>query len=128
MSFKDMKQPELRAVADAFGVEFPPKGFIKNEDLVALLEQDGVTFEQWQRLNDESAEESAEVTNSAPEAEEKNILVKMTRANATFQDRGYVFTRTHPYQLMTEEDADFFTETYKGFRIARPAELKAYYS
>lgn len=55
------------------------------------------------------------------------VLVKMERQNSSWATRsGVVFTREHPFQLVTKEEADeLFMET--GFREAGPEEVLAYY-
>lgn len=129
MSFEDMKQPELRKVADEFGVEVP-KSFVKNEKIIELLAADGVTFEQWQRL--QGAEDEVQPEKAVPEVTvidvSNSVLLKMTRDNGTFEDRGYRFTSSHPFVAVLEEDAEFFVNTYDGFRVALPSEVKEYYS
>jgi len=131
MSFADMKQPELRLVAEEFGVEVP-KSFVKNEKIIELLEADGVTFEQWSRLKGEPDEEPEAVEVSkevkTKDTTKAQVLIKMTRENGTFEDRGYRFTKAHPYVAVDEEDAEFFVNAYEGFRVALPSEVKEYYS
>ncbi len=131
MSFKDMKRPELLKVAEEFGVEVPSGNFVKNEKIVELLEADGVTYDQWQRLNND-VEEDVQLPEAPKEVKVKDVtnsvLLKMTRENGTFEDRGYRFTKSHPFVAVAEEDADFFVTQYEGFRIALPSEVKDYYS
>ena len=130
MSFKNLKQPELKKAAADFGVELP-KGIISNDKIIELLEADGVTYDQWAKLQPKEDEEETEVEveeTEEPEGEERNTLIKMTRANPTFEDRGYRFTKSHPYVLVTEEDAEWFIENYEGFKIASPKELREFYS
>ncbi len=132
MSFKNLKQPELKKAAEDFGVELPG-GIISNAKIIELLEADGVTYEQWAKLQpkkeeDEAVEVETEEEAEEPVGEERNTLIKMTRANPTFEDRGYRFTRENPYALVTEDDAEWFIETYEGFKIASPKELREFYS
>lgn len=132
MSFENMKQPELKRVAEEFGVDVPDKPFLKNAEIIAALVEDGVTFDQWQRLQGEPEEEV-----KVPEPKElvvqdvtkaNSVLIKMTRENGTFEDRGYRFTKSHPFVAVKEDDAEFFVNTYEGFRVALPSEVKEYYS
>ncbi len=131
MSFADMKQPELKIVAEEFGVDIP-KGFVKNEKIIELLQADGVTFDQWQRLKGEPVEEEV-VEQPKEEIKVKDVtktqvLIKMTRENGTFEDRGYRFTKSHPFVAVSEDDAEYFVNAYEGFRVALPSEVKEYYS
>ena len=131
MSFEDMKQPELKRVAEEFGVEIPKGGFVKNADIVAALEADGVTFDQWQKLIGELEEIKEELVVKEPVVVRdvsNSILLKMTRANGTFEERGYKFTREHPFIAVQEDDAEYFINSYEGFRVALPSEVKEYYS
>jgi hypothetical protein len=130
MSFAEMKQPQLKEVAEEFGVDIP-KGFVKNEKIIELLEADGVTFDQWQRLKGEPEEvetvkEETLVIEDVTNVE--TVLLKMTRANGTFEDRGYLFTAKHPFVAVKEDDAEHFVNNYEGFRVALPSEVKQYYS
>jgi hypothetical protein len=129
MSFEDMKQPELRKVADEFGVEVP-SGFVKNAKIIELLKEDGVTFDQWQRL--QGAGDEVQPEKEVPKVTvidvSNAVLIKMTRGNGTFEDRGYRFTSRHPFVAVKEEDVEFFVNTYDGFRVALPSEVKEYYS
>jgi hypothetical protein len=64
---------------------------------------------------------------SAP-VPEPGQLVKMTRANASFEIRGYKFTREHPFAIVGGGNLDYLLEQVDGFRLATPAEVKSYYN
>jgi hypothetical protein len=54
-------------------------------------------------------------------------LVKMVRENPTFQIRGYKFSQSHPYALVTQEDAEYLVENIEGFYYATPKEAAEFY-
>lgn len=127
-----LSKPELQAATDQFGVE-APKTFTKPELVRALLE-DGVTASLIKEaMGAEDDEEEAPVEVEAEEApvedaEEELVLVKMIRANNTYQIRGYTFKREHPFCLVKEGDADYLIEKDGGFRMASPKEAREFYS
>lgn len=85
-------------------------------------------------LFDEDIEEFDEVVEEKSGAAErfseskKTVLVKMTRANGTYQVRGYNFTREHPFLPVDEADVDFIIDVIGGFKIVSPKEAEEYYS
>jgi hypothetical protein len=100
--------------------------------LIAELLADGVTLEL---INDQPAPEEdpeppvEDAEENAPVEDEADlVLVRMVRANNTYQIRGYTFTMEHPYALVSEKDADYLIEVDRGFRMASPAEARSYYS
>lgn len=136
MSFEKMKVDELRQIADDFAVDIDPKD--NKGAVVAKLIENGVTWDYYQKQLGEQAEaEEAPAPIVAPtpqfdapaEAEEEvKVLLRMTRDNGTFEVRGARFTKTNPYAIVRERDADFIIEHYEGFRIASPREVKEFYS
>jgi hypothetical protein len=140
----ELNKEELLAVAKQFGTEV--KRTISKKDLVARLEEDGVTPELVNAFGDGPAqleeqklelglqplkpgelEETAQPA-EIDEEEDDLVLVRMTRTNRTYEVRGYRFTREHPYALVKEDDADYLIEVEGGFRATSPKEVKAYYS
>lgn len=59
---------------------------------------------------------------------EEMILVKMTRANPTFNNSGYTFTQSNPFVLMPRKHADHFFINLEGFRQAFPHEAEQFYA
>lgn len=129
MSFEKLKVDELRQIADDFAVDIDPKE--NKAAVIAKLVENGVTWEYYQKsLGAEIEVETPEpVFNKPSEASvEDRVLIRMTRANPTFEIRGARFTKDNPYALVRERDADFIVENYEGFRIASPREVKEFYS
>jgi hypothetical protein len=131
MSFEKMKVTELRKLADDFAVDIDPKD--NKEVVVSKLVDNGVTWDYYQKSIGAEKESPEPVMVSSqfdelPEAsEEIKVLLKMTRANGTFQIRGATFTKANPYAIVRERDADFILERYEGFRIASPKEVREFY-
>jgi hypothetical protein len=135
MSFDKMKVDELRQIADDFAVDIDPKD--NKQTVIAKLNDNGVSWDyyQGQVAANEAEAESEKLTATKPAFDEpaeslevNKVLMRMTRANPTFEVRGVKFTRDNPYALVREVDADFIMETYEGFRIASPREVKEFYS
>lgn len=57
-----------------------------------------------------------------------DILVKMDRQNSYYEVRGKIFSREHPFVLMSEDEAQAIFDTEWGFRVATPREAAEYYS
>jgi len=57
-----------------------------------------------------------------------DILVKMDRNNPHYEVVGKIFTRDHPFVLMTEDEAQDIFDIDNGFRVATPREAAEYYS
>ena len=128
MSFLDLKIAELKKVADTFGVE--TSGAKTKQELAALLEEEGVTFQMYDKL---ANVEKVDV--EVPEKREKKILkaensvlVKMERSNFSYEAVGYTFTYEHPFVAMSESDAQRIFDTQEGFRLATPREAQEYYA
>lgn len=137
-SFKNLNHAQLDEIAAAFGVDFAPDSN-KNAKLSELAEN-GVTVAMWNEMigdDEEEAPDEPEVVAEAtpdeavtpePVKEEEKVLIKMTRFNHTYHIRGYQFSRKHPFQLVSEEDADYLCRVDGGFTMATPSEAKEYYS
>ncbi|QNN98298.1 hypothetical protein SEA_LILMARTIN_48 [Streptomyces phage LilMartin] len=133
MSFEKMKVDELRTVADDFAVDIDPKD--NKQVVISKLVESGVTWDYYQKQLGEAEEAEPVVVASKPSFDEPAVtedevpvLIRMTRANPTFEIRGARFTRDNPYAIVKERDADFIIENYEGFRIASPREVKEFYS
>jgi hypothetical protein len=132
MSFETLKVAELRQLADDYAVDYDAKD--NKAVLIAKLNENGVTWEYHKAQAGivEEVVESAPVENTSFDSpvesyEEQDVLLRMTRANSTFQVRGATFTQTNPYAVVKESDADFIMDTYEGFRIASPKEVREFY-
>jgi len=128
MSFTDLKISDLRKVADSFGVDV--KEAKTKQEIVALFEEEGVTYQMYNQL---SSNEKVEI--ETPKKKENKImktqnavLVKMERSNHSYQAMGYTFTDTHPFVAMSESDAQRIFDTQEGFRLATPREAQEFYA
>jgi hypothetical protein len=137
MSLEDYTKEELLAFGEQFGVEV--KKTMNKSAIVEAFNEDGVTAEliEVERARQEEAapveefEEpvvEAAVEEDDDEDDEDLVLVRMIRANATYEVRGYVFRSSHPFALVKEEDADYLIEHEGGFRMASPKEAREFYS
>ena len=132
MSFDKLKVDELRKIADDFAVDVDPKD--NKQVVISKLVDNGVTWEYYQKSIGEEAEAPAPAETKptfdepAPAVEESKVLLRMTRENGTFEVRGAKFTRTNPYAIVNERDADYIIDHYEGFRIASPKEVREFYS
>jgi hypothetical protein len=122
-----MKVGELKEVAEYFAVDL--EGAKTKNEIMAALEEEGVTFEMYAKFTEAETE-----TIDVPEKKAKKVasgdtvLVKMDRENARFEINGFTFTREHPFVAMSEEDADFIFSIEEGFRMATPREVQEYYN
>lgn len=148
-SFRDLSVKELRRSAlEDFAVEVDPKAS-KDEAIAALVES-GVSWADYVAQHPEvvPAPEQAEVvTTENLEADATNVaeptkirvaeelqvnpgeqfLIKMVRENPLYETRGYRFTKEHPYNLVSAEDAEYILSREDGFRQAFPSELQEFY-
>lgn len=134
-----LDKTQLLKVAAEFGSDQCTSEMTKPQ-IVKELETDGVTYDMWLDLIKQDPDEDDPVEmallDDAPldkeygeenDEDERTSLVRMTRKNFSYQIRGYQFSQTNPYALVTEDDADFLVET-GGFRMASPKELKEFYA
>lgn len=134
MSFEALKVDELRKIADGFGVDLSD---VKTKaEIIAVLAEEGVSYDMYAKFSEAKKEEVEEVTESedAPRKQPKNknneptVLVKMERKNPSYETYGYVFTQTHPYVAVPEKTAMDIFDSEDGFRMATPREVQEYYS
>ena len=128
MSFAKFKIGELRQIAEGFGVEVPAK--TTKEDLILLLEEEGITYAMYEKFA-ESEREDEDDSLPSPSVDLSNvntILVKMDRLNPTYQFGRYTFTQQHPFIAMPEWDAQAIFDSEQGFRPATPREVQDFYS
>lgn len=136
MSFNTLKKPQLKAVADGFGVEaekdtvealkaaLNATDYIEWDQAVELLKTEGL----WDAEDDEKEQARKEEAKAEQEARPKDTLIKMRRANRSYEILGYRFTQESPYALVTSEDAEFITDSDpEGFSYATPKEAIEFY-
>jgi len=126
MSFVQLKKDQLVAAAEAFGVDIEPTDI--KEVIIKKLDEDGVTFDSYQKFFTEEDKELEVVPNAVTfNKNVQRVLIKMTRANHSYQVRGYEFTSRHPFQAVDRDNADYILEYETGFRMATPKEVEAFY-
>lgn len=128
MSFETLKKDDLLRIADEFGVDTKPTD--TKAVIIAALAEDGVTWDQVASLDETVAERDSVLKAQAEEEKQGGTkqLLRMLRANSTYEIRGTKFTREHPFALVPEEDAEYITESDpEGFRYATPKEAAEYY-
>lgn len=132
MSFSRLKKDELLKVAESFGVDVDPS--VNKDIIIAELTEMGVTFEDATRHNAVEPEVALEiqaevaVEHAQAKAAERQELIKMERENKTYEVRGYKFTSSAPFALVSELDAEWITDNVEGFRYAKPREAAEFYS
>lgn len=125
MSLSNLNKKELQKLAQTADV--PLEGNETNKQIVAKLEENNVSFEFYTKaVLGEEEEETGESENTL--FQNTDVLLKMERKNPSFQAYGQVFTREHPYAIVSEEIAQQIIDNFDGFRIASPAEARSFYS
>jgi hypothetical protein len=129
MSFDTLKVKELRDIADAFAVEVPTK--ITKQELILLLEEEGVNYDTYQRFSDSEKVEVDPGPDPRPQAIDATspgvALVKMVRSNMSYQIGNYVFSQEHPFVPMPEDHAQRLFDSIQGFVLATPREVQEFY-
>jgi hypothetical protein len=137
MSFNTLKKDQLKAVANGFGLEVADNAkvdelkaaiaeadYITWDEAVSLLKNDGL----WDAETEEKEEEAKAEAQAELDARPKDTLLRMHRANKSYEIRGYRFTQSNPYALVTAEDAEAITDADPdGFRYATPKEAIEFY-
>ena len=135
MSFESMKLDELRTAAEGFGVDVETVKTKKS--LLALLDDEGVTFDLYEKFFSAEKDEAEDHLDNfqvqtqqlnLPEPVSATVLVKMDRFNGMYQTNGFTFTREHPYVAMADWQAQNIFDQEEGFRPATPKEIQEYYS
>jgi len=130
MSFTDLKLPELKKIAETFGVDISDIR-TKNE-VVSRLAEEGITWQMYDKFNTSEKEKIkvpvAEQRKRTKLDKSNSVLVKMERNNHSYQVVGYTFTDQHPFVAMPEEHAQQIFDTQIGFRLATPREAQEFYS
>lgn len=131
MSFDTLKVAELKQIAEDFAVDIAEqKG---KKDIIAALAEEGVTWAIYQKSKDieeEELEMNETLPKAAPKAvkEEDMVLVKMNRANFSYEIMGYRFTKEHPFIAMDKDTAQAIFDKEEGFVLATPAEVQEFYN
>jgi hypothetical protein len=132
MSFTTLKIAELRQIAEEFAVELPNS---KNKaEIVAALAEEGVTWDVYQKTIKKIEDEAIEIEEVLPkfdpkkELPEDTVLVKMTRANFSYETLGFTFTKEHPFVAIPSAKAEEIFEKEEGFRLATATEVQDFYA
>ena len=129
MSFETLKINELREIADSFCVELPEKA--NKQSVVKILSEEGITYDMYAKFSgaeqvevklDEQPKKKTKLT------KENAVLVRMDRANPSYDVHGYTFTQLHPFIAMSEDEAQRIFDTEVGFRLATPKEAQEFYN
>lgn len=139
MSFQTLKKAILVQVAEDFAVDLPEDA--TKEDIIDRLNEDGVTWSMYKEAYPSEEDQDDAGPKGDPEKDDEQepkdvdfkksvnkVLLKMTRANGTFEVRGHRFTSAHPFLPVSEDDANYILENVDGFKIASPREADEYYS
>jgi hypothetical protein len=129
MSFDTLKVAELREIAESFAVDLAPKA--TKQQIILALEEEGVDFNTYSKF---SGAEKVEVE-AGPDPRPQNIdlsspdvvLVKMERANMSYQVGNYTFSQEHPFIPMPSDHAQRIFDSLPGFRVATPREAQEFY-
>ncbi|AXG66149.1 hypothetical protein SEA_ANNADREAMY_28 [Streptomyces phage Annadreamy] len=132
MSFETLKKEDLLKIADDYGVDVKPSD--TKAVIVAALAEDGVNWEDVAKTDktvaeiDSDLKQEEEAKAAEAKAQLPKQLLRMLRGNGTYEIRGYVFKREHPFALVAEDDAEFIVENDpEGFRYATPKEAQSFY-
>jgi len=134
MSFQTLNKSLLKQAAEDFGVDVEEDA--SKAELINALKEEGVTWGMYKEAfpdekDQDDADEDGDEVEAAAEYKKplKTVLLKMTRANGTYEIRGYKFTRSHPYLPVSEDDANYILDLDpNGFKIASPREAEEFYS
>jgi len=132
MSFSNLKISDLKKAAESFGVDLD--GSKTKTEIVALLEEEGITYQMYEKFNNTEKQEIeiSEVEKKQREKKimktESSVLVKMERDNFSYQAMGHTFTQQHPFVAMSERDAQSIFDSQGGFRLATPREAQDFYA
>ena len=131
MSFDTLKLAELKQIAEDFAVDITDqKG---KKDIIAALAEEGVTWAIYSKAKG-IEEEEKEMNETLPKAAQKvvnkedMVLVKMVRANFSYETRGHRFTKDHPFVAMDKDTAQAIFDKEEGFVMATPKEVQEFYS
>jgi len=131
MSFDTLKVAELKQIAEDFAVDI--QGLGGKKDIIAALSEEGVTWAIYKKakgIEEEEKEMNETLPKAAPKVVNKEdmVLVKMTRANFTYEIIGHRFTKEHPFVAMDKDTAQAIFDKEEGFVLATPAEVQEFYN
>lgn len=150
-SFEDLKPTELyRSAVEDFALPVDEADKNKKTVLLAAFVEGGVSWNDYVAQHPEVRPQPENVItapNVPGESEQKpkpkpgkvitaqkvdaspedQFLIKMVRPNLRYDVRGYTFTQSHPYALVSASDADYILEKEQGFQMATPSELREFY-
>lgn len=117
------------AVTEAVNATGEPEAVLTAEELDPFEQALGESLEDLDEPVEEPAQpEVVVVPVPVKEEEPEYKIVKLVAENRYFEVLSYVFTREHPYVLVTSDDASNLIENYGGaFREASPREAKEFY-
>jgi hypothetical protein len=133
MSFEKVGVADLRRIAtEEFGLEFDTEKPTKAEVIAAFAENDisfetAAQFDEKLRAEADTIKEEVKKEQADAKAAEEKVLLKMLRANKTYEIRGVIFKDDHPFALVPESDAEYIVENDPGFRYATPREAQEFY-
>lgn len=127
-NYEPLNKTVLAYLADTFGALV--KGNDKGAYVAALKERqiDAEEVKGALRLREQKIAES-HPNHKEPviQRDDDVLLVRMRRANPSYEYRRYTFTQDHPYVLMSVADANDLFKLETGFVIATPEEAREYY-
>lgn len=133
MSFETLKLPELKKIAEDFGVDI--EGVKNKKAVIAALAEEGVSWSVYSQANKDVREAAENLDQEilprfdhTKEIAEDNVLVRMTRENFRYDIMGFTFTKQHPFVAMSKEKAQQIFDKEGGFRLANPKEVQDFYS
>lgn len=135
-SFSEMKVGELREIAlKKFPEDAEEIPAWTKEETIAAFKEAQYTLGDYnaekraaEAFSDEPAPERTEEESKEALDSGKEILVKMTRLNPSYQWGKYIFTKEHPFLVMPEDDAQDLFDSEEGFAPANPREAANYYN
>ena len=101
------------------------------QSVVKILSEEGITYDMYAKFSgaeqvevklDEQPKKKTKLT------KENAVLVRMDRANPSYDVHGYTFTQLHPFIAMSEDEAQRIFDTEVGFRLATPKEAQEFYN
>jgi len=140
MSFTTLNKKELLRAVERFEVPGVSDENTRAE-IIAALDEAEVSWSNYKKFVESKEVDPEEVGTAdeenvaeAPKATDKfseMVLLKMTRANGTFEINGHRFTKAQPFKLLSAGEAqdiiDVADRIGGGFRIASPAEAQSFF-
>lgn len=124
--YKTMNKAELKAAAEALGVEVE-EGATNKQIAEALEKASESTVSEVQEESENKSEPVAAPQPEESKDEEEPVVVRMISKNASYTVGKYKFTHKHPFHAIDPDLANYLVSTGR-FSIATKEELKEYYS